>query len=154
MDLKFLFYCFLSVVLITGGGFYFFSSGQQTTAAIYFLGATIAAIFFGLRWFTQSGATNAASTWQPVINFCPDFMTLTTVGGEKVCIDMAGVSQNGALEQSDGTNTSEKFIFHLFVNDGAERISKICDEAKAKGVTWEGVWNGTSCSGTAPPLPP
>ena len=154
MDLKFLFFCFLSVVLITGGGFFFFSSGREITAAIYFLGATAAAIVFGLRWFSSSGAASGPGVWPPAINFCPDFLTLATIADEKVCIDMAGVAQNSNLQKSDGTNTGENFIFHLYLTDGTDRVTKLCDQAKLKGVTWEGVWNGTACSGTAPPLPP
>jgi hypothetical protein len=154
MDLNFLFYCFLSIVIITGGAFYFFSSGLQTTAAIFFLGATVASIFFGFRWFTISGDSSAPGAWPPAINYCPDFLTLTTIGGEKVCIDMAGVSQNSNLQKSDGTNTGDNFIFKLHTAAGNDRVTTLCAQAKTQGVTWEGVWNGTSCSGTAPPLPP
>jgi hypothetical protein len=155
MDLNFLFYCFLSVIIITGGAFYFFSSGLQTTAAIYFLGTTVASIFFGFRWFTTSGnSSSGPGAWPPAINYCPDFLTLTTIGGNKVCIDMAGVSQKSTLQKSDGTNTGDNYIFRLFTTAGTDRITQLCDEAKLKGVTWEGVWNGNSCSGTAPPLPP
>ena len=157
MDLVFLFYIFLSIVLISGGGYYFFSSRLEITAAIYFLGATIAALFFGFRWFNASGTiADGPGTWPPAVNFCPDFLTLTKIDDEQVCIDMNGVAQGGAntLQMSDGTNTGEPYIFHLYVKSGTERISLICDQAKLKGVTWEGVWNGTSCSGNAPPLPP
>ena len=157
MDLVFLFYIFLSIVLITGGGYYFFSSRLEITAAIYFLGATVAALFFGFRWFNPSGTTtDGPGNWPPAINFCPDFLTLTKVENEQVCIDMNGVAQGGAstLQKSDGTNTGESYIFHLHVKSGTDRVSLLCDEAKLKGVAWEGVWNGTSCSGNAPPLPP
>ena len=154
MDLKFLFYCFLSVVIITGGAFYFFSSNLQTTAAIYFLGTTVASIFFGFRWFSLSGPMNNPGAWPPAINYCPDFLTLTTIAGQKVCIDMAGVSQKSTLQKSDGTNTGDNYIFRLHTTAGTDRITRLCDEARDKGVTWEGLWNGTSCSGVAPPLPP
>jgi hypothetical protein len=157
MDLKFLFYSFLSVVLITGGTFYFFSSGAQTTGAIFFLGSIIATIFFGMRWFSLSGTDSAApGAWPPAINYCPDFLTLTTVGGEKVCIDMTGVAQKSTLKRSNGTNTGSDYIvkLHTTTPSAAERVKKLCDDAKEKGITWEGVWDGSTCSGVAPPLPP
>lgn len=157
MELKFLFYCFLSIVFITGGGFYFFSSGLETAAAIYFLGATIAAIFFGFRWFTASGAsTNDPGAWPPAINFCPDFLTLTTDStGKKVCIDMIGVSQSSTLKKSDGTpsQTTGSYSIDLLTTATTTRLTDLCTDAKSKGITWEGVWNGTACSATAPPVP-
>jgi hypothetical protein len=158
MNLVFLFYVFLSIVIITGGGYYFFSIGNEITAAIYFLGATIAALFFGFRWFLPPGATEPGpGSWPPSINYCPDFLTLTTIDGEKVCIDMIGVAQGGTNTlnvNSDGTSSGDCCIFNLYLNAGSDRTSKLCEEAKAKGVTWEGVWTGTTCTGTAPPLPP
>ena len=62
-----LFYCFLSVVLITGGAFFFYSSGQQITGIIYFLGAIVAAMVFGFRWFTPTTASTQTN-WPPSIN--------------------------------------------------------------------------------------
>jgi len=159
MDYKFLFYCFLSVVLITGGGYTLVSSGQEIIAALYFLGATAAVIFFGLRWFTVSGdiAKKGATAvpWPPVINYCPDFLTLTTANNEQVCIDTVGVSTNGAMSTSDGTDTQEKSIFHLYLDQsGPKRAQSLCDQAKMKQVTWEGVWDGSTCMGVDPPKPP
>jgi hypothetical protein len=96
--------------------------------------------------------------WPPAINYCPDFLTLTTIGEEKVCIDMTGVAQSSAstLQRSNGANTGDNYIVRLYTAtpSAAERVKKLCDDAKAKGITWEGVWDGSSCSGVAPPLPP
>jgi hypothetical protein len=157
MDYKFLFYCFLSLVLITGGGFYFYSARQEATAVIYFMGAIVAALYFGFRWFNSSGDVAAAATgaWPPVINYCPDFLTLATVGGEQVCIDTVGVAQAGGMATSNGTQIAEQYIFHLFLNQlTSDRIKSLCREAKAKQVTWEGVWNGSACMNRDPPKPP
>jgi hypothetical protein len=158
MDLTILLYSFLSVAIITGGTYYFYSSYLETAAAIYFLGTVVAAIYFGFRWFTVSGATaTGPGSWPPAINYCPDFMTLTTdVNGKKVCIDMIGVAQGGTanIQVSDGTQTTDAYTFDLRTASTITRIDELCGQAKAQGVTWEGVWNGTTCSGNAPPLPP
>lgn len=158
MDYKFLFYCFLSVVFITGGAFYFYSSRQEVTAAIFFIGALTSTIVFGLRWFSPSGElkkVGAGGPWPPIINHCPDLLTLATVNSEQVCIDTIGVGRSGGIEVSDGTQTSEKNIFHLYLTDTAKvRSNKLCDECKDKQVTWEGVWDGSSCMGVDPPKPP
>ena len=157
MDLILLLYSFLTVVIIFGGTYYFYSSELESSAAIYFLGTVVASIYFGFRWFTLSGAkATGPGSWPPAINYCPDFLTLTTVDGKKVCIDMIGVAQGGSsnIQVSDGTQTTDVYLFDLTTDLAASRIDVLCDIAKTKGVTWEGVWNGASCSGNAPPLPP
>lgn len=163
MTYTFLLYCFLSAVLVSGGGYYFYSAAQETTGAIFFLGGIIASIFFGFRWFNSSGdvAGGAApGSWPPAINYCPDFLTLNTIAGEQVCVDTVGVAQKGGVSNplsvwKGPTQTSENDLFRLFTNQsGPTRSASLCAQAKSKGVTWEGVWNGTSCTGVVPPLPP
>jgi len=158
MDLTLLLYSFLAVVITFGGTYYFYSSQLETSAAIYFLGTVVASIYFGFRWFTASGAKPAGpGSWPPAINYCPDFLTLTTdANGNSVCIDMLGVAQGGSsnIQVSNGTQTTELYMFDLKTEMGTTRIDELCGIAKTKGLTWEGVWNGSSCSGTTPPLPP
>jgi hypothetical protein len=157
MDFKFLIYCFLTVVAITGGAFYFYSARQEVIAAIYFVGTIVAAIFFGFRWFSSSGELTSAAKgpWPPTINYCPDLLTLATVNGVQACIDTVGVSQSGGLSTSDGTQIGDQYVFNLFLNQtGNARIKSLCDQANSKQVTWEGVWNGSICMNVEPPLPP
>jgi hypothetical protein len=159
MDLTFLFYIFLSVVAITGGAFYFFTNRMEITAALYFVGILAAAVVFGLRWFSASGEVklgNVSGTWPPMINYCPDFLTLYTVNNAQVCIDTIGVAQTGGIKKWDNPNqTDDSFLFNLFLDlSGPERRKKLCEEAATKRVTWEGVWDGSVCSGNEPPKPP
>jgi hypothetical protein len=157
MDFKFVFYCFVSILVITSGGYFFFSTQQETVAAIFFLGTTVAALFFGFRWFNSSGDTNTTSgPWPPSVNFCPDFLTLANINNEQLCIDTIGVAQAGGIATSDGTNVGEQYLFHLYnSSSGADRISLLCQEAKNKKVTWEGVWDGSTClANIEPPKPP
>lgn len=157
MDLKLLFYCFLSVVIVFGGAYYFYSSRLETSAAIFFLGSVVASIYFGFRWFASSGASaTGPGSWPPAINYCPDFLTLTTdITGNKICIDMIGIAKGGTstLQVSDGTQTTAAYAFDLKTTS-LTRLDELCGQAQAKGVTWEGVWNGETCSNTTPPLPP
>jgi hypothetical protein len=157
MNLILLMYIFGSAVLVTGGAFSFFSSGQQITAGIFFVGMLTVVIYFGFRWFGASGlSASAKGPWPPVVNYCPDFLTLSTINGEKVCIDTIGVAQAGGIAVwSDPTQTDERYLFHLFLNNsGSERVSKLCAQAAAKKVSWEGVWDGSVCMGVEPPAPP
>ena len=131
--------------------------GREATAAVYFLGSIIAVVFFGLRWFTSTGDIKKGATagaWPPTINYCPDFLTLATIDGEQVCIDTVGVSQSGGMSTSDGTQVGDIYMFHLYLDEtGHERVTSLCSQAKEKQVTWEGVWDGTTCLGAEPPKP-
>ena len=154
MSYIFLFYCFLTVVLITGGTFFFYESGRQLTGVIYFLGSIIAGIFFGFRWFAPNQANTAPGSWPPSINYCPDFMSIATINDRKVCIDTVGVATQGGISTSDGTKTEDKYIFDLHLDKtGQDRATLLCNQAKDSQVTWEGLWNGTSCSNVEPPKP-
>jgi hypothetical protein len=157
MNYLFWFYVFLSFVITTGGTFYFFNQGKQILAGMYFIGLLAILIYFGVQWFTLSGSTTATvGPWPPVINYCPDLMTLYTVGTEKVCLDTIGIAQTGGISKwSDPTQTDERYLFHLFLNtNSTDRVTKLCAQAKDKKVTWEGVWDGLVCMGNEPPLPP
>ena len=153
MNYIFLFYCFLSVVLITGDAFFLYSSGQPTTGVIYFLGSIVAVIFFGFRWFKLT-ETTATVAWPPAINYCPDLLSLATVQGTQVCIDTVGVAQQGGIQTSDGTQTGDQYVFNLFLDQtGSNRATSLCNQAKEKQVTWEGVWDGSVCANVDPPKP-
>jgi hypothetical protein len=160
MDLMYWFYIFLAIVFTSGGSYSFYIGGKQISAGIFFVGALAISIFFGLRWFPASGSVILApSPWKPVLNYCPDFLTLTTINSEKVCVDTIGVTypsgSTGLSKWTGPSQTDEKYLFHLFTNStGQDRIDKLCAHAKEKKVTWEGVWDGYVCIGGQPPLPP
>ena len=157
MNYIFWFYVFLVFVITSGGAFTFFSNRQPIAAGIFFVGLTCISIYFGFRWFPTSGSNVVEpSKWNPIINYCPDFLSLNTVADEQVCVDTIGVSQGGGIAvYTYATQTDEQYLFHLHTNlYGAERVKKLCEEAKNKKVTWEGVWNGSTCIGGEPPLPP
>jgi hypothetical protein len=157
MNYLFWFYVFLSFVVITGGTFYFFNQGKQILGGMYFVGLLATLVYFGIQWFTLSGSAKiSVGPWPPVINYCPDFMTLHTVGTEKVCLDTIGIAQTGGISMwSDPTQTDERYLFHLFLNTtGTDRVTKLCQQASEKKVTWEGVWDGLVCMGKEPPAPP
>jgi len=160
MDLMYWFYIFLAIVFTSGGSYSFYIGGKQISAGIFFVGALAISIFFGLRWFPASGSNILEpSPWKPVLNYCPDFLTLTTINSEKVCVDTIGVTypsgSTGLSKWTGPSQTDEKYLFHLFTNStGQDRIDKLCAHAKEKKVTWEGVWDGYVCIGGQPPLPP
>jgi len=157
MDYVFLFYIFLSFVIASGGAFVFFSSGRTIAAILFLVGSTTAVVFFGYRWFKSTGKTTAVvEVWPPSINACPDFLSLyKDPSGNSVCVDTLGVATGSALTKWTSTSVpTSSNSFNLFTaHSGAKRTTALCDEAKAKKVTWEGVWDGTVCLGGQPPKP-
>lgn len=160
MEFFFIAYILISIVLISGSFFYNYVSGKPAQAGILGLGLLVAAIVFGIRWFPggKSVSASAGGAWPPNINVCPDFLSLTRVGDKSYCVDPIGVSRRGAtgLEKwSSPEQIDPKYLFNLFAEfgDGPERLNKLYDECKAKGVTWEGVWNGAVGLGGVPPRP-
>lgn len=157
MDFLFLAFVLISIVIISGSFYFNFAAGRTITAGLLSVGFFIAAIVFGLRWFTPGGELTTGQPtgpWPPSINMCPDFLSLITVNNEKVCVDPIGVSRGGMEKWTSSDQTDEKFLFHLSLDKvGKTRVNALCEQCKTKAVTWEGVWDGTVCLGREPPQP-
>jgi len=156
MDLKFILYCFLSTVIIFGGSFYYYGNNFEAAAAVYFLGTIVVCIYFGFRWFgTPETKSIGPGTWPPSINYCPDFLTLTKdANGLPVCVDMIGVARGGTASNIQVSSGSNNFFKLKESNGKLLSTETLCANANSMGLTWEGVWTGTTCTGVAPPAPP
>lgn len=137
------------------GGTSMLNQGERTYSAFMFLVASIVIFtYYGIRWFGDSDALKTSpytsKSWPPVINMCPDFLTLyqRQVGNqnEAVCVDMVGVS-SGISKFTQAENAfNDQYIFQLFPNlTGDARIKALCEQCASKKLTWEGVYDGTSC---------
>lgn len=161
MEFFFIAYILISIVLISGSFFYNYVAGKTAQAGILGIGLLVAAIVFGVRWFPGGRSVAAAASgapWPPNINVCPDFLSLTKVGGKFYCVDPIGVSRRnlGGMERwSSPDQIDPKYLFNLYsdLGDGPDRLNKLYDECKAKAVTWEGVWDGSVGLGGSPPRP-
>lgn len=154
MDYVFYFYIFLSFVIATGGAYVLGSSGRIIAAFVYLLGVVAIEAYFGMRWFQgMKVKASDAGPWPPVLNTCPDFLSLYYNGDTAVCVDTIGVAPNGGIQKWAG-NADARFMFNLHLDkSGPARAKALCDEAKAKMVTWEGVYDGGNCSNVEPPKP-
>ena len=156
MNFQLILYIIASIMLISGSFYLNFSSGRRTQAVILAVGTLLVSVLFGLRWFSLN-SPNAASAgvWPPVINSCPDYLTLTKVNGVFTCIDTIGVSQQPGMQKwTSPTQTDPKFLFNLELNKtGSERVTALCANCKTANVTWEGVWDGSVCLNIDPPRP-
>ena len=123
---------------------------------MFLVGAILIFTFYGLRWFSGNvlrASKFNSTTWPPVINLCPDFLSLdpTKISGKNVmvCVDLSGVSKgsNGIKKFIDPSNVSNpSYTFNLSQDKkGSARLNALCQECKEKGVTWEGIYDGVSC---------
>jgi hypothetical protein len=151
-------YIFVSIVLGLGGLMYLVRANRSAAGITYLTLAILIFVFYGQRWFrgTQS-IFSYTGTWPPVINMCPDYLVYYKEGtGQDICIDMVGMSQNGALQVATpedirnlATTTladNKKFPFTYKPGMTADQLKNLCDATRAAGLTWEGVTNGESCT--------
>lgn len=164
MDYTFLFYIFLSFVVSAGGSYILFSSGRTIAALLYFVGILSIEIYFGTKWFTPSGdkVTGTPGAWPPSINVCPDYLSLYKDStGTYYCVDTMGITASSPLAQpspwtsTSTVNASKTNVFKLYTDQtGTQRLNSIIAQMKTiPGLTWEGVYDGSTPLGGTPPLP-
>jgi uncharacterized membrane protein YuzA (DUF378 family) len=133
---------------------------RRTSGIIFGIGCFLVLLHFGLRWFGRQKQTS--TNWPPSINTCPDYLTYnSTISG---CVDFLGVTTGSGTEaiqkikKSDygasGTITSTTQLPKVFKKTSADvtaattdqALLDICDLCQRAGVTWEGVWDGDTCT--------
>jgi hypothetical protein len=156
MDYWFILYILIAVGVCLGGMVVLIQSHRTLGGFLFLIGSILIFVFYGLRWFSGDALRPtkfSSTTWPPVINLCPDFLSLYDRGSssrpDKICVDLIGVSSGNAGIQKfiDPSNaTSDKYVFRLFQDkNGSDRLKSLCQECKDKGVTWEGIFDGVSC---------
>ena len=167
MELTFIFYIFSAFITIPGIFFIFALYRKYLAGAISAIGILVFFILFGLQTFNPDGSyiTSSSNTsWPPVINYCPDFLTLLKVGTDFICVDTVGVSTNNSGIQKYNPNNgvvgtpsvTDQQTFHLFLSttNVDDRRTSSVNECKAKKVTWQGIFDGISQTSAAVPKPP
>jgi hypothetical protein len=154
MDYWFFLYIFIAVGVCLGGVVFLIQSHRTLGGLLFLVGAILIFTFYGLRWFSGNvlrASKLNSSSWPPVINLCPDFLSLypTIRGGKNtmLCVDLIGVSKGGIKKFTDPNNVAnDAYTFNLHQDKaGSGRLNALCQECKDKGVTWEGIYDGVSC---------
>ena len=160
MSTKLILYILFCIAVGLGGTVGLFRMNRALAAASYLILSLLIFVFFGLRWFVYT--VGDVSKWPPVVNTCPDYLTSyqrqTANGTVATCIDLVGVSTNGALSRfpASGTAPSESgsgpsansFYFPMNVSPTAkltDPITSLCNYTRSSGLSWDGVINGQAC---------
>lgn len=173
IDYSFLLYV-LFAILVGLGGAYYAMKNQKTILAIGIIIASIAIFwFFGTRWFNgfklkqdMVGGVDRTITWPPQINYCPDFLSLTSTGSgttlKYFCVDSQGVTKTGTTglplftEGSTPIDINEPRdgnALKLITDTSAEAIDLFKQTIKMNKLIWEGIYDGNSFSGAPFPSP-
>jgi len=156
MELSFILYIFSAFIIIPGIIFFLMRQNRIFAGVIAGSGLLILYVLFGIQYFTVTGEYISSPTkmsWPPTINMCPDFLSLYMVGSVPYCVDTTGVSTKpSALTKFNPANpivgpvsAGNNNLFNLFTNlNDKARAEAIKGECLAKGVTWEGVFDGTN----------
>jgi hypothetical protein len=175
IDYSLIVYILAALTIGGGGTYYILKSERMIAAAGFFLASIAVFIYFGLRWFDKfklrqflSGTVDPTSSWPPVINYCPDFLSLVQKGTEYYCVDTTGVTglvpytqsstiadpQNNTpvnnylrLSKTTGTGGATK------PKTGQDYLASDFSSGALLGATWEGIYDGRNAANIAPPFP-
>jgi hypothetical protein len=159
MNIYLILYGLIAGALLLGGTAKLYGMGMVVGAVLFFIGSGFLIATYGLRWFVgeKSLLSNAPVKWPPVMNTCPDFLSLykrkkANGESEDVCVDTIGVSKNSAMLKRFPTsgpvdNEDDTYFFPLKTSksDEPSRNKEWCQRAILYGLTWEGITNGESC---------
>jgi hypothetical protein len=163
---------FIIMCILVGfiGTWQFFKNGQPIAGFLFLIGALTIFIIYGKRWFDPNGIyTSSNTTWPPVINTCPDFLTAytATIGNASVrgCVDTVGVSRNGNFHilppsgnpvglpnapYAVNNGVVNATLTDFFpINVPGETPQALCDRLANYGLTWDGIFDGDNCMATS-----
>ena len=157
MNIYLVIFVIVSIIVGGFGSYTFFSDQRAIAGGIFFIGAILTFVFFGMRWFGPAGSplNPTPVQWPPYINTCPDYLTYfkrTKADGttSDTCIDRIGVSKNAQLQVFPASNPNQDndaYFFPLSTssNDSSAQRQELCQRTIQYGLTWEGVTDGESC---------
>ncbi len=155
IDFSLILYILAALLIGGGGSYYILKTERMVTAIGFFIGAIAIFTYFGLRWFDGlklrpgiSGAIDPNTSWPPVINYCPDFLSLKKEGTSFYCVDTMGVTTMPLFTQGSTASATNGLLLTSLKN-----AQGYATDALSKNFTWEGIYDGRSASTRTPPYP-
>jgi hypothetical protein len=156
MELSFILYIFAAFIVIPGTFFVLSLFKKYLAGGIAAIGVLVFFVLFGIQFFTLDGnyiQQTVATVWPPSINYCPDYLSLLKLPDNSfTCVDTVGVgtgntpigyfNPNNATSGNATPRDSEKFNLHLNISNDNDRREAIISDCKAKGLTFEGIYDG------------
>jgi hypothetical protein len=130
---------------------YLYRSERLVAAISIFILFMLIFTFFGLRWFKHGLSSTSVykGNYPPVINTCPDYMSVYRNGTTVGCIDTIGILRNGGGISGmstirRGQIPADKDIFKNIYKYGDAKgvLGDLRKKAEDKGLTWEGITDG------------
>lgn len=164
MELAFIFYLFAAFIITPATFFILTSFKMYIAAVIVSVALLIYFILFGLQIFTPEGKFNqpddsSTMKFPPKISICPDMFTLYQEDGSGTnvryfCVEMVGLggSSTSGIQTYYPTNEANiqttptermKFDLKVEIESDAERKKQLVNVCRDKGITWEGIFDGT-----------
>lgn len=185
MDFYFILYILICIVV--GGGVvnFLYKSGKTTSALLSLVLLILVYVFYYLRWFSGANTKGVEkpSSWPPIVNMCPDFMTTYKSGENIYCYDSndtylvksypSGSSylstgltinsesgQTGIYLKNNSANTGASSLQEdaggarwPFLNILKNSSSSMTGDERGRFIRWEGVYDGRQINVNKAPLP-
>jgi hypothetical protein len=161
MDFWVIVYILLCVAIGGGAVSYFYKLQETTGAMVAMVLLILVFVFYGLRWFEAGelkGTKSSNGNWPPIVNACPDYMSLYKDASGVYCYDAGNIY--GLKSVTAGNAGTVKITINGVANQSALVLKNIgtrtgailkdnfknviSDTTNGKYVKWEGVWDGQS----------
>jgi len=153
IDYQFILFVLFAIGICSTAPVYFYNRNKYFAGFASLVLFILIFVFYGMRWFSGSTMAGPAAgykgAWPPQISVCPDYLTYyeSGTGSSKTtgCYNATG-AMIGSL--TSGTSTTTAAQFNQTYNSKATpaRLTELCNKAKEKSLTWEGITNGESCT--------
>ena len=109
--------------------------GNRAITGVVWLILGLFLLFVMYMYYFPPGAPG--SSWPPSTTYCPDYMTRVS---DSVCMDFVGL--HSQIQKADPANPPQptESQYNRYVFDPRGTVSQKIAHARAKGLTWEGLF--------------
>jgi len=111
-----------------------FVSNRAITGVVWLILGLLLLVIMYMYYFPPG---DPGSSWPPYVTYCPDYMTRVS---DSVCMDFVGL--NSQIQKADPANPPRPadVQYNRYVFDPRGNVSQKVANARAKGLTWEGLF--------------